>query len=276
MGIVQVETNYYQQFDADLSRDVPGEGYGGWQRAELPLDLERTAVVVMHAWNIGSPEQNPGEFRAVEYVPRSYTISRELFPNLLDSVRRAGMKLFHVVGGPDYYTHYPGYRLAADLAGTEPEAPERIADDEVQAALRTFRSDRVYPGSNNREDMERCAPYVDFLPEAKPQGDEDVAATSRQLFALCKHYGISHLIYTGFAINGCLLFSPGGMADMTKHGILCSTIRQAVTAVENKETARLQLNKEEGLWRVALLFGFVYDVNDLTAAINGEEHEDLS
>ena len=33
--IVKVWANYYQQFDADYSRDVPGEGYGGWQRAEI-------------------------------------------------------------------------------------------------------------------------------------------------------------------------------------------------------------------------------------------------
>ncbi|MDF2670404.1 MAG: hypothetical protein K0R67_2710, partial [Paenibacillus sp.] len=90
------------------------------------------------------------------------------------------------------------------------------------------------------------------------------------LFALCKEHGINHLIYTGFAINWCLLLSPGGMADMTKHGIICSAIRQAVTAVENKETARQELNKEQALWRVALAFGFVYDVDDFVQAVRSE------
>jgi len=55
---------------------------------------------------------------------------------------------------------------------------------------------------------------------------------------------------------------------MSRHGILCSALRQAVTAVENKETARDQLCKEVGLWRVAVGFGFVYDVDDFVAALS--------
>ncbi|MBI4530051.1 MAG: hypothetical protein HY709_00890, partial [Candidatus Latescibacteria bacterium] len=83
----------------------------------------------------------------------------------------------------------------------------------------------------------------------------------------CKRDGINHLIYAGFAINWCLLLSPGGMADMQKRGVMCSTFRQAVTAVENKETARKELNKEAALWRVALAFGFVFDVGEFLAVL---------
>jgi hypothetical protein len=57
------------------------------------------------------------------------------------------------------------------------------------------------------------------------------------------------------------------MADMSKHGILCSALRQATVAVENKETAGRQLCKEIALWRVALAFGFVFDVDDFVRAI---------
>src|SRR5690606_21686676 len=115
MKSILVPTNYYQHFDADLSLEVPGEGYGGWKKRDLPLSLENTAVVVMHAWDIGTPEQYPGWRRAVEYTPRSYAISRDVFPDLLGTVRRSGLKLFHVVGGHDYYSHYPGYGMAAQL-----------------------------------------------------------------------------------------------------------------------------------------------------------------
>jgi hypothetical protein len=58
------------------------------------------------------------------------------------------------------------------------------------------------------------------------------------------------------------------MLEMSHHGIMCSALRQAVTAVENKETARRQLCKELGLWRVALAFGFVFDVDDFITAIS--------
>ena len=63
--------------------------------------------------------------------------------------------------------------------------------------------------------------------------------------------------------------SPGGMLDMSRHGVMCSALRQAVTAVENKESARGERYKEEGLWRVSVGFGFVYDVDDFVQAIRG-------
>ncbi|MFO8079566.1 MAG: hypothetical protein R6V07_04585, partial [Armatimonadota bacterium] len=61
--------------------------------------------------------------------------------------------------------------------------------------------------------------------------------------------------------------SPGGMADMSRHGIMCSTIREATTAVENAETAREELAKQIALWRVALAFGYVFDLEDFLAAL---------
>jgi hypothetical protein len=84
---------------------------------------------------------------------------------------------------------------------------------------------------------------------------------------LCHQHHINHLIYVGFAINWCLLLSPGGMAEMSQHGLICSTISQAVTAVENKETARNELGKQNALWRVALAFGFVYDLETFLQAL---------
>ncbi|HHY23014.1 MAG TPA: hypothetical protein GX527_02080, partial [Clostridiaceae bacterium] len=48
---------------------------------------------------------------------------------------------------------------------------------------------------------------------------------------------------------------------------LCSTIRQAVTAIENKETAREEICKQVALWRVALLYGFVYDSDDFVKGL---------
>ena len=53
------------------------------------------------------------------------------------------------------------------------------------------------------------------------------------------------------------------MHDMKKHGFICSAVREAVTAMENKETARHELCKEIALWRIAIAFGFVYHLNDL-------------
>ena len=81
------------------------------------------------------------------------------------------------------------------------------------------------------------------------------------------------MIYSGFDINMCLMFSPGGMTDMQPRGFLCSAIRQAVTACESKETARNELAKEVALWLVAVNFGFVFDLDDLLTALNMSKSE---
>jgi hypothetical protein len=99
MRPLTLQADYYQQFDADLTRDVPGEGYGGWQRTPLTVDLAHTALVVMHAWETGRPEQYPGWHRAVEYMPRAQAILDHTMPALLAAVRGAGMTLLHVVAG---------------------------------------------------------------------------------------------------------------------------------------------------------------------------------
>lgn len=263
----RVQACYYQQFDADYSRDVQGEGFGGWQKGEIELSAAHTAVVVMHAWDCGSFEELPGVWRSCEYIPRSYEIARTVFPPLLAAVRASRLRLFHVVGGGDYYRRLPGYLHAVELAGTPPPPPERVPSDPVLARLQQFRSERVWRGAHNNPDGARLAARLDFLPEARPAGDEGVAETSEQLLALCREKGVNHLIYMGFAIDACLLSSPGGMVDMSRHGVLCSAVRQAVTAVETRETARGQLAKEIGLWRVSVLFGFVFDDADLIAAL---------
>jgi len=260
-----VRAHYYEQFDADYGLGVPGEGFGGWQTAELELNPDRTAVVVMHAWDCGTYEQYPGWWHRVEYIPRSYEICRTVFPELLDAVRRSPLRLFHVVGGGDYYRGLPGYRHAVELAGPPPDRPEQIESDPVLDHLRTFKTEIQ---QHNMEDTRRGFAVVDFPPEARPLDEEGVAENAEQLFALCREAGVNHLVYTGFAINWCLLLSPGGMQDMSRHGIMCSTIREATTAVENRETARAELCKQIALWRVSIAFGYVFDVEDFVGALD--------
>ena len=60
MATMRLRASYYQQFDADPSLDVPGEGYGGWQEADVEISAEHTAVVVMHAWDAGTRAQYHG------------------------------------------------------------------------------------------------------------------------------------------------------------------------------------------------------------------------
>jgi len=259
---------YYQHYDADFDLDVPEEGFGGWKKEQLDFSREHTAVVVMHAWDLGTKEQFPGWWRAVPYARRSETIVRKVFPPLLEVVRKSELPLFHIVGGADYYKHLPGYKRAVALAGPEPKLVEKIKSDPIRDKLDKFRKAHAFPGLHNKKDIDRGFSRLDFPDEVRPQGKEGVAENGHQLFALCKEHGINHLIYCGFAINWCMLLSPGGMAEMQKYGLMCSVLREATTAVENKDTARRELCKEIALWRVAIEYGFVFDVDDFIAAVS--------
>jgi len=267
MGIINIPANYYEEFDADYSLDVPAEGYGGWKKITLPLNTDTTALVIMHAWDCGTYEQYPGWHRAVEYIPRAAEIGRTVFPGLLRTVRDSGMQVFHVVAGDNgYYKKHEGYRFTQSLLTGCNETKEKVREDEVYRKLSEFKQNL---GCHNKEDISRGFENVDFMPEARPAGAEGIAEDESQLFALCRHFGINHLIYIGFAIDWCLLLSSGGMKEMKERGLICSTIRQAVTAVENRETGRNQICKGIGLWRVALLFGFVYELKDFVKSLEG-------
>lgn len=183
------------------------------------------------------------------------------------------MKVYHVVSGSEvkFYKDFPGYSETVSLAGEYSEGvKEFIKPDPVYDELNEFRTKYSFPGSHNINDIKEGVAQKDFLKEAVPANNEGIAEDAHQLYALCNRDNINHLIYTGFAINWCLLLSPGGMWEMQKKGIICSTIRQAVTAVENKETARKEICKELGLWRVGMSFGFVYDIDDFTLALSSE------
>lgn len=264
---MRLPARLYRQFDADPARAVPAEGYGGWQTTEIELAPTHTALVVMHAWDCGQPHEFPGWRRAVEYMPRAERILRDVFPPLLAAVRASPLPVFHVVGGSrDYYSHLPGWHRARRLAGEFP-APRPVSPDPVHDSLRRLRTAQGSPGARNIADVTAGFARLDFAPTGRPVGDEGVAENGVQLAALCRDQGVNHLIYVGFALNWCLLMSPGGMVDMARQGCLCSTIAEATTAVENRETAREEREKQQALWRVAVEFGFVFALDDFLRAL---------
>lgn len=264
---IRLQAGYYRQFDADLSLDVPAEAFGGWTSIPVELPLAQTALVSMHAWQFGPPEEFPGLYRHVEYMDRAAMIMQDVYPPILAAARSAGMPVIHVAAGGDYFKSLPGYLETVKLAGAEPDKPPGA---EPHPALSRLREIRARQGQHNSADITAGHKTVDFPPQAQPLEGEPIAQTAHQLNAVCRQRGVSHLIYVGVAINWCLLMSPAGMLDMKRLGYLCSAIRQGTTAVENKETAREQQCKEIALWRVALAFGFVFNDNDFVAALSAE------
>lgn len=95
MNTIQLKAKIYRGYDADFTLEVPADGYLGWDTRTVEINPEKTAVVVMHAWNVGTPEEYPGVFRANEYVLRSYEVCKKVFPELLETVRNSPLRLYH-------------------------------------------------------------------------------------------------------------------------------------------------------------------------------------
>ena len=262
---------YYQNFDADFNADIPASGYGGWKKCDtLPFSCRHSALAVMHAWKVPAAGEFVGWQRAVEYMPRAKAIMQNFFPGILSAFREAGIPVIHICVGGSYYQDYPEYQASLALAGEE-ERVERIKFDPIRQELADFKLKNVHPGEHNQPDIQACYPFRDFAPEARPLPGEIMVDTTRQLFMQCKRLQLSHLVYIGFAINWCLQMSPCCMTEMLRHGVLCSTVRECTTAVENKESAPQELAKALEMWKVALQFGFVYEYKDIVEALQNKK-----
>ena len=260
---------YYRHFGADYSLGVPAEGFGGWKKAELPLAPKHTALCVMHAWDCPDRAQLPGIYSAVEYLPRAEKILQTQMPPLIEAFRQAGIQVIHIESG-DYVRKYEEYHKTMKLLKGKMPKEKKLASpkpDAASKALRMFRDAHVHPGTENKKDISEACRIRDIHPSVRPLPGEHMVTRSDELHALCNLQGVNHLIYAGFAVNYCLLMSPGGMLDMSRRGFLCSVVKDATTAVECDFTARDEMNKQTALWNVALSFGFVYEQADLERSL---------
>jgi hypothetical protein len=278
--LLRLKGAYYRHHPVDFTQGPLGAlGMKGWGE---PVDVEapaaETALVSMHAENIGLVPELPyadrgplaGYMRWLEYEGRKKAIVGSVYPRILEAARGAGIAVVHVPMG-QYGQKYPGHARAIELAGPEPTVSTPRAPGAGRPRPPDDRKDGLIYGEhyNDNRDNEHFGRYFDFPERAKPVGDEFVVETSHQLSSVLSSLGVWNLIYVGFAINWCLWFSPCGMVDMSRLGYRCSCIREGVTAVENKESVRGERHKEEAMWRISLMFGYVFGAEDFIGACSG-------
>ena len=74
---------------------------------------------------------------------------------------------------------------------------------------------------------------MDFL---GPEPEDFVVATGGQLHHLCRHQGIVHLFYAGFAANICAQRRDYGVWAMLERCYNIVLLRDCTTAIEHSET----------------------------------------
>ena len=268
---------YYRHHPIDFTRGALGaQGMLGWGKTiDVEVPARETVIVSMHNENIGLIPEIPYDDRGplagymgwLEYEGRKIDIARTVYPRILAAARGAGVPVVHVAMG-DYARKYPGNAKALKISGPE----QRLLTPRAQVPGKPRPPDDIKSKLlfgehyNDNRDYDHFGRFFDFPEQAKPQADEFVVETSHQLSSVLNALGAWNLIYIGFAINWCLWFSGGGMVDMSRLGYRCSCIREGVTAVENRESIQGELHKEEALWRVSLMFGYVFGAEDFIAA----------
>ncbi len=273
--VVSVPWGIYRHFPADFSRwDEAAVGFRGWESEVRELDLDRTCLVLMHFPERGlTPEtewgpdcQTPGALGTVEWVPRTMDVVTFRMPRLVKAAREAGLLIVHMGGAPG---KGPVWEKSLSEAGDPPPPdPDRISRDEERWS-RHMRDVFDLP-RDNRAAIEVEAPRVvgsDRYNILEPQPGDVCAAYSWQLHRLLENRDVDHIIYCGWALNWCLWFSPGGMSDMSRKGYLCSAVRGGCVAIENRESAVGEKNLEYAYWKTSTMFGYVFDLHELTTAL---------
>lgn len=272
----QVPWHFYRHYPADFSAwSRAARGFLGWASEVRDLDLDQTALLLMHLPAAGlSPETEwgpdcprPDLLGTVEWVPRTMELCRHRLPRLVAAARAAGLQVVHVHGGIDEKTDEPCARRSLQKAG-DPPLPDndRMEPDPAVSARRrrdVFDLPRERPKGSPDVKSELPA-------ELRPTGDDVVVAQSWQLHRLMANRGIDHLVYTGWALNWCLWFSPCGMSDMQRKGYLCSAVRGGCVAIENRESADTEANLEYAYWKTSTMFGYVFELHELAGALRGK------
>ena len=267
---IEVPWHIYRHYPADFAAGTAAaRGFIGWQSEVRELDLAHTALVLMHLPDAGlTPDtqfgpdaQRPDVLGTVEWVPRTVDMIENRLPGLVQAARAAGLQVVHVQPNRNYQTGPCWERSVAEVGERPAADPEKLPDASLQAA-------------HKREVFELAA-RPEGSPEHEwgmpavlmPQGDDLVAGESWDLHRLMAKRGITHLVYCGWAINWCLWFSPGGMCDMGRKGYLCSAVRGGCVAIENKVSAETEGNLEYAMWKTAVMFGYVFHLDELTAGL---------
>jgi nicotinamidase-related amidase len=199
----------------------------GYQQEDLELEVDETALVAMHCWNIGcddGPPIDPNYWVGMGFPVAHEEAERiiiELIRPAMDAAREAGVLVCHVESETIRNNREADPEEQEKSEAREPTSwRERIA----------WRSHGVdYPRRSPLSKMDR----VKLL---GPQDGEPFVCTTEELREVLVEKGIRNLIYSGFATDMCVLRAPGGVEPMAALNYRIFLLRDATVGVECPDT----------------------------------------
>ena len=268
---MKLRVRYYRSYPMDAEFEFPAEGHLGEAEKELLLEVQKTAVIGMHLWNIGEPggpDVTPdGEdwviTRLYAFYKQAGRVCRERIRPIFEASRRSGVQVYHVATGR--YAHkYPQYRETVEKFGESGPSTPGCMDRSWQEE---HTHDRYGP-EVNKVVMSRVKNKIRIPVSVAPASGDRVVLNAGQLNGYLRSQGVNTLIYTGFAANACLLFASGGINDLFRLGYRIILVRDATAALEEKRTARESSNRDAAVRFIDRLYGYSCTTADLLTALS--------
>lgn len=211
----------------------------GYETEQLELDLEKTALVLMHIWNIGmedGPKIDPAYAVGMgfpENFAEAERITREVIVPVMEKARQCGMPVASVTN--------TSVALRDERARADEDGGYGDEESFLPAAGVTNPPARGWAGHiihRAHGDFLHNPPYSE-MKQAKitePKQGEIYVHQSNQFDRALRKRGIENLIYTGFAADMCILHAAGGAEAMFDRGYRVFLMRDATLGIEYPDT----------------------------------------
>jgi len=259
MGMLKLKPRY-QRHSVDEGVDYVEANF---ERAfvESEMDPAEAGLVMVDCW-----DRHP----IVTHQQRAEVICRERIAPVAQACREAGVRVIHAPSPAQarMYPQWTKFASDADIFGAPVEPPAwPPAEFRVKEGAPAQFSKLPEPALKAWLDTElegRC--IVDCL---EPQPDDFVIANGDQLHRLCRHEGIVHLFYAGFAANMCVPGRDYGMRAFQRRGYNLVLLRDCTSAIEAGSTYDAMALTEAAILEVEMLLGFTLTSDELLAACEG-------
>jgi nicotinamidase-related amidase len=222
------------------------------------LKTEETGLVMVDCWDIHPIES---------HLARTDQICQERIAPVAEACRQAAVAVIHAPSPPTAkrYAQWVRYASDAELFGAEAE-PVPWPPEELRKHEGEYQQFAKPPEPALDQWREKYMNDRKIVPCLEPQPDDFVIATGDQLHRLCRHRGIVHLLYCGFAANMCVPGRDYGTRAMNQRGYNIILLRDCTTAIEAHSTLDAFGLTEAAIMETEMLLGHTATSDDLLAA----------
>lgn len=237
----------------------------GFEEETLELDADKTALVSLHCWNIGFPENPLNENYWVgmgfpQTVREAQRVMNVFIRPAMDAARRAGILVCHVQAKSIAMKYPQHLEEFGEEDGKPVYAPPPAIPGYRESVLSRFHG-KDYLSSSPLRNM-------DFPRVVAPLPGEPVVYATRQFDKVLRRREIVNLIYMGFAADMCLLYAEGGIISMFNLGYRILLIREATLGVEMPDWFEDKISTKWAVRFFETHFGDTVSFMDFVGACN--------